>query len=73
MTSTEIINEFKKLPPDQRIDTLEAALRSLRDEFRSRNDIKQRMARAAKKLLPDYAAGSELTSFTALDSENFHV
>ncbi len=62
MTQTEIIEEFKKLPPDQRIGAIEVILRSLRDEFRGRNSIKEKMARAAKKLLPDYSAGGELTS-----------
>jgi len=73
MTQSEIIDEVKKLPPDQRFDTLEAILRLLRDEFRGKSEIKERMARAAKKLLPDYSAGGDLTSFTALDGEDFHV
>ena len=35
-------------------------------------DPEDRLAAAAKALLPDYTADPELTSFTALDSEDFY-
>jgi len=33
--------------------------------------MKQRLAKAAEVLLPDYQAGGDLTAFTVLDSEDF--
>ena len=46
------------------IESLEAQL----EEWR-----KRQKATAAQALLSDYAAGGELTAFTALDSEDFHA
>ena len=71
MTSEEIISEFKKLQPKQRVETLNAILRSIRDELPNKGDIKERMASAAKKLFPDYSTDSELTIFTSLDGEDW--
>lgn len=34
---------------------------------------KRQLVAAAEALLPDYAEGSELTVFTALDSEDFYA
>ncbi len=34
---------------------------------------RQQLTAAAEALLPDYAAGGELTIFTALDSEDFYA
>ncbi|MSR83414.1 MAG: hypothetical protein EXS58_10905 [Candidatus Latescibacteria bacterium] len=34
---------------------------------------RQQLRAAAEALLPDYAGGSELTAFTALDSKEFHA
>jgi recombinational DNA repair protein RecR len=73
MTQIEIIEEFKKLPRDQRFDALEKMLHLIHEESGEKSDLAKKLERAAKMLLPDYAAGSELTNFTSLDSENFHV
>jgi hypothetical protein len=37
----------------------------------SQAEMKQRLAKAAEVLLPDYQAGGDLTAFTVLDSEDF--
>ena len=39
----------------------------------ARTERKRQLAAAAKALLPDYAAGGELTILTALDSEDFSM
>jgi hypothetical protein len=39
----------------------------------TRMERRRQLAAAAEALLPDYAAGGELTIFTALDSEDFYV
>ena len=73
MTQIEILEEFKKLPRDQRFAALEKMLHFIHEELGDRNDLTQKLERAAKRLLPDYASGGGLTSFTSLDSDNFHV
>ena len=37
------------------------------------NDVKRQLTLAAETLLPDYSKGGELTEFTALDHEDFHI
>lgn len=73
MTQIEILEEFKKLPRDQQFATFEKMMHYIREESADRNDLTTKLERAAKMLLPDYTMGGDLTSFTALDSENFHV
>jgi len=68
------------LDPEQRI----ALARIADEEGRSLSDVaremiqqqlrlrlKQRMARAAEILLPDYTTDGELAAFTSLDGEDF--
>jgi len=79
MTQVEILEELKKLTPDERITIVEAALQHIREDLRRmqqpslQDDSKKQLVEAAKALLPDYSAGGELTIFTALDGEDFHV
>jgi len=40
---------------------------------KDRKERKRQLAAAAEALLPDYAAGGELTIFTTLDSEDFRA
>jgi hypothetical protein len=39
----------------------------------TQTERRRQLAAAAEALLPDYAAGGELTIFTALDSEDFYA
>jgi len=77
MTQLEILEELKKLTITERLTIIEAALLLIREDLQQaeqslvRTGRKQQLAAAAKALLPDYAAGGELTVFTALDSEDF--
>lgn len=78
MTEREIIEELKKLTPAERLSVIEATLRTIREELPQvqqplKRAEKKRMAVAAKALLRDYTQGGDLTSFTALDSEDFRA
>jgi hypothetical protein len=79
MAQVEILEEFKKFTIPERLTIVEAALRLIREDLQqegqslTRIERKRQLAAAAEALLPDYAAGSELTAFTALDSEDFYA
>lgn len=79
MTQVEILEELRKLTTRERLMIIEAALQMIREDLRlreqrpGRREREQQLAAAAKALLPDYAAGDELTIFTALDSEDFYA
>ena len=57
---------------------MEAALHLMREELQQREQQSatskgtEQLAAAAQALLPDYTTDTELTSFTALDSEDFY-
>jgi hypothetical protein len=77
MTRRKILEELEKLPMEERLAIAEAALHLIREELRKadapleRAKKTEQLAAAAKALLPDYAAGSELTVFTSVDAEDF--
>ena len=79
MTQVEIMEELKKFTIPERLTILEAALRLIWEDLQqvgqplTRTGRKRQLAAAAEALLADYAAGGELTIFTALDSEDFYV
>ena len=78
MTRTEIVEELRKLTSAERLTIIEAALRLIREDLQhveqplTRIEIRRQLTAAAEALLPDYAAGGELTTFTVLDGENFY-
>ena len=79
MERLDLLKELQKLTPPERLAVIEAALQQLRadlegtPERKSLAVRKQEMAVAAQALQADYAAGGELTAFTALDAEDFHA
>ena len=82
MTQAEILQELKNLTTTERLAVIEAALHLVREDLQqveqveqplSQAERKRRLAAAAEALLSDYAADGELTAFTALDHEEFHV
>jgi len=79
MTQTEFLEELKKLSTRERLEIIEAAIHLLQEDLRqieqplTRLERKQQLAAAAEALLSDYTEDDELTSFTALDSEDFHA
>ena len=79
MTQAEILQQLKTLPTIERLAIIEAALHLTRQDLQQKEqplpqtDKKKQLAAAAQAMLPDYAPGSELTVFTALDSEDFHA
>jgi hypothetical protein len=78
MTYTEMLETLKKLTLTERLALMEAVLHLMREELQQReqppatDERTARLAAAAQALLPDYTTDTELTSFTALDSEDFY-
>ena len=78
MKPTEILEEIKKLKNKERLVIIEESLRLIREGLQGEEkpsyntQRKQQLARAAKMLLKDYSANKELTTYTTLDSEDFH-
>ena len=79
MIQVEILEELKKSTIPERLTIIEAALRLIREDLQqvgqplTRTERRRQLAEAAEALLQDYAAGGELTVFTALDNEDFYA
>jgi len=79
MTHVEILEQIKKLSLKERLEVIDAAIHMLRDELTPRlhlltpQDRKKLLSQAADALLQDYETDRELTSFIALDGEDFHA
>lgn len=79
MTRREILEELKKFPTTERITIIEAALHLIHEDLEqveqplAKTERKRKLAAAAEALLPAYSTGGELTAFTAIDREDFHV
>jgi hypothetical protein len=79
MTHAEILEQIKKLSLKERFEVIDAAIHLLRDELTPRvrfltpEDRKRLLSKGADALLQDYETDPELTSFTALDGEDFHA
>lgn len=79
MKRLDLLKELQKLTPSERLAVIEAAVQQLRADLEGTPAPKslavrsQEMAAAAQALQADYAAGGELTAFTALDAEDFHA
>ena len=78
MSPKDVLQELEGLPTPERLKVIEKALHSIRqdleqDKMKLETRIRKRLTRAAKALLPDYVQGGELTSFTALNGEDFHA
>jgi hypothetical protein len=79
MTHVDVLAELKKLSTTERLGVAEEAVRLVRQELEGAQSLKthgeraQQLAAAAAALRDDYAAGGELTAFTALDGEDFRA
>ncbi len=79
MTRVEILEQIKKLSLKERLEVIDAAIHLLRDELTpeahplTSEDRKRLLSKGADALLQDYETDRELTSFTALDGEDFHA
>ena len=75
MTNREIIQGLEQLSNAERLTVIEAATRMIQDDIRHdpshRLDVRKQVLAAAEELASDYSSDAELTSFTALDSEDF--
>jgi hypothetical protein len=76
-TTQEVIDGLRQLPASERLVVIEVATRMVREDWEraarwdERERRQQQLAAAAAALQADYAAGGELTAFTALDSREF--
>jgi ABC-type uncharacterized transport system auxiliary subunit len=77
MTHTDLLDELKKLTAAEQLKIAEAALRLVREELQQAAPASEERTRllkaAAEALRADYAAGGELTAFTALDGEDIRA
>ncbi len=79
MSQLEILDEIKKLPPDERYSIAEAVLQMDKqnagkvklESKLSRSERRKRAEKAAEALVEDYLNDSEVTAFTVLDGEDF--
>ena len=67
MKTDELIKEIELLPIDERMMIIEKAIHSVRIQ-----NEKKKLAKIAHALILEYSQNEELTSFTALDFEEFY-
>ena len=79
MTQEQILEELKHLSTEERLSIVESTLHRIREEISLANparqtaDQKQLLFKAAEDMAPYYVQDTELTSFSALDSEDFRA
>ncbi len=76
MSQTEVLDEIQRMPLEERLSMVEAAVRLIRETLPpapslTREERRRRLAASAQIALPHYLADKELTAFTALDGEDF--
>lgn len=78
MSTSQIIEAIKQLPPGERLSVIEAALQTLHAELpppkprMSRAERRRRLAEGAQALLADYESDPELTLFTTLNMDDIY-
>ena len=78
MIEQKILDELRKLNNTERLAIIEATLDMIRKDLKeaektSKDERKQKLAKAANMLLADYMLDEDLTAFKSLDCEDFHV
>jgi len=79
MTQNQLLKEFERLPTDEQLEVIQAALRIVRQKWQQLNSHpvdgadQRRLREAANLLRQDYEQDEELTNLTALDGEPFHA
>jgi hypothetical protein len=78
MSTAEILEQLKRVPPGQRLEVVETVLHELRDMIErgpqeTVSEADARLRAAAQALLADYTTDKELTAFTTLDGEAIHA
>jgi hypothetical protein len=76
MSTTQLVDELKRLTNAERLEVIEAATRLVREDLgpaaaSARDQQNRRIREAATRLKDLYEPGGELTEWTALDSEDF--
>jgi hypothetical protein len=72
MTTLDIVEEIRHLPPVERLAVLESALHELRAEL-IHGPTSDQLRQAAEALRQDYQTDTDLTAFTTLDAEPIHA
>ncbi len=78
MSRQEILEEIKRLTPEERLVLFEDTFQLIRQDLSrveqplSREERKRQLAEQAKLALPYYQNDEELTIFTALDGEDVY-
>ncbi len=67
MDTRELVQEIERLPFEKKIFVMEEILKSIK-----RDKTSNSMQRAAEQLYEDYVNDSELTAFSALDTDDFY-
>lgn len=67
MQTIDIIKEIQNLPLEKIFFLVEELIKAIKME-----EISHKMESAVKELIGDYTTDKELTSFTALDFEDFY-
>jgi hypothetical protein len=73
MSTQEILEALVGLSPTDQLEIAEAALHHVQQNRQSltKDQLRQQMAIAAIAAVDDYSINHELTTFTALDGEDF--
>jgi hypothetical protein len=74
MSQAEILDAIRALSPDERIDLIATVLQMTRDDLRAGKPaltIREQMIAAAAFMRDAYEHDGELTSFTAIDGDDF--
>ena len=76
MTQIHLLEELERFSVIERLKFVEAALNLIREDLQENIEVQtnheKELTMAAETLLPEYTAGSELTIFTVLDSEDIN-
>ena len=70
--STQILDLINDLSLSEKAALIEILARDIQKVTTGKSDTDEEMKKAADLLLADYETNSELTAFTALDSEDFY-
>lgn len=80
MTQTQLLDEFRHLSIPQQLETIQAAMQILAEQFSSKPESQMMgfekrttLSEAARLLKSDYLEDEELTSFGVLDGEPFYA
>lgn len=76
MTKAEVLEALKQMSTEERLEIIETASKLIREELAEQPKLKVKrelsLAEAVEVMRPYYEQGSELATFTDLDTEDFY-